>query len=255
MSIGQTLADARIEAGLSVERVSEVTRIRQSLVQAIEHDDFTGCGGDFYARGHIRSIARVVGVDADPLIAQYDETRGGTPAPSPSVIFEPERVKPERRLAPNWTAAMAAAVVVVLAFVIFQWVGGGDDKDKDSGNAAAATTSAPPAPPSPEPAAPPPPAPATPEVVAQVPAQVTVRAEAVGGRSWVSVTDADGKKVFEGTIEKGTHKEWSHPEALKLVIGNAQAIHLKVNGKDLGPAGSKSSVARVTFTPGNPELG
>ncbi|UGQ09925.1 helix-turn-helix domain-containing protein [Yinghuangia sp. ASG 101] len=254
MSIGQTLADARISAGLSVDRVSEVTRIRQTLVEAIEHDDFTGCGGDFYARGHIRSIARVVGVDADPLIAEYDETKGGTPAPSPSVIFEPERVKPERKLAPNWTAAMAAAVVVVLAFVIFQWVGGGDDND--SGNAAT-TTSAPPPPPNPEPAVSPPPpaAPPTQQVVAQAPDQVTVRADAVDGKSWISVTDGDGKKVFEGTVEKGAHKEWSNPEELRLVIGNAQAIHLNVNGKDIGPASTKSSVARVTFTPGNPELG
>ncbi len=254
MSIGQTLADARVKAGLSVERVSEVTRIRQPLVEAIEHDDFTGCGGDFYARGHIRSIARVVGVDAEPLIARYDETKGSAPAPSPSVIFEPERVKPERKLAPNWTAAMAAAVVVVLVFVIFQWVGGSDDKEPE--NAAATTTSAPPSPQSAEPSpTPPPPAPPAPQVVAQVPAQVTVRAEAVGGKSWISVTDGDGKKVFEEILEKGAHKEWSHSKELKLVIGNAQAIHLNVNGKDLGPASTKSSVARVTFTPGNPELG
>ncbi|WP_436787178.1 helix-turn-helix domain-containing protein [Yinghuangia sp. YIM S10712] len=253
MSIGQTLADARIKAGLSVERVSEVTRVRQTLVEAIENDDFSRCGGDFYARGHIRSIARVVGVDAEPLIAEYDATKGGAPAPSPSVIFEPERVKPERKLAPNWTAAMAAAVVVVLAFVVFQWFGTEDDAD--SRNTAATTSAPPPSPSSPEPAPTTPPVPPTQQVVAQVPPQVTVRADAVEGKSWISVTDGDGKKVFEGTVEKGTHQEWTHAEELRLVIGNAQAIHLNVNGKDIGPASTKSSVARLTFTPGNPQQG
>ena len=57
MSIGETLIAAREQAGMSVEQVAESTRIRQTLVHAIEHDDYWLCGGDFYARGHIRTIA------------------------------------------------------------------------------------------------------------------------------------------------------------------------------------------------------
>ncbi|HEX6450563.1 MAG TPA: helix-turn-helix transcriptional regulator [Trebonia sp.] len=72
MSIGGTLAEARQAAGLTVADVSARTRIRAGLIRAIEHDDFSSCGGDFYARGHIRAIARVVGVDSQPLIAEYD---------------------------------------------------------------------------------------------------------------------------------------------------------------------------------------
>jgi transcriptional regulator with XRE-family HTH domain len=72
VSIGATLAGARQEAGLTVADVSARTYIRQSLIQAIEHDDFGGCGGDVYARGHIRAIATVVGADADALISDYD---------------------------------------------------------------------------------------------------------------------------------------------------------------------------------------
>jgi cytoskeletal protein RodZ len=80
MSIGGTLADARHRAGLSVADVSARTRIRQTLIRAIERDDFGACGGDFYARGHVRAIARVVGVDSEPLISEYDAARpGGEP--------------------------------------------------------------------------------------------------------------------------------------------------------------------------------
>lgn len=72
VSIGTTLSRARETAGLSVAEVSARTRIRTPLIRAIEADDFGPCGGDFYARGHIRAIARIVGVDSRPLIDAYD---------------------------------------------------------------------------------------------------------------------------------------------------------------------------------------
>ncbi|MCF2532801.1 helix-turn-helix domain-containing protein [Yinghuangia soli] len=253
MSIGQTLADARTKAGLTVDQVSEVTRIRQPLVEAIEQDDFAGCGGDFYARGHIRTYAKAVGVDAEPLLAEYDQAHGKGPVPSPTVIFEPERVKPDRKLAPNWTAAMAAAIVAVLAFAAFQLVGGSDDDGKTQ----AGKTSAPPASASATQAAPvPPSSPPVQEVVAQVPVQVKVKVTAVDGKSWVRATDSTGKKVyFEGTLDKGASQEFTDPTELKLVVGNAEAARLVVNGKDIGPASTKNSVVRLAFKPGDPQQG
>ena len=72
MPIGETLAAARHQAGLTVAEVSERTRIRPTIIRAIEDNDYTSCGGDFYARGNIRDIARVVGIDPEPLIREYD---------------------------------------------------------------------------------------------------------------------------------------------------------------------------------------
>ncbi len=72
MGIGGALAEARTEAGLTVTQVSEHTRIREKLIRDIERDDYSACGGDYYARGHIRAIARVVGTDPVPLIEEYD---------------------------------------------------------------------------------------------------------------------------------------------------------------------------------------
>src|SRR5215469_4241695 len=79
MSIGETLAQARRWAGLSVTEVSQRTRIRETLVKDIERDDYSGCGGDFYTRGHIRAIARAVGADPEPLIDEYDAARRPPP--------------------------------------------------------------------------------------------------------------------------------------------------------------------------------
>ena len=72
MHIGPALTEARTEAGMTVEDVSERTRIRRTIITDIERDDYTSCGGDFYARGHIRAIAKVVGADPVPLIKEYD---------------------------------------------------------------------------------------------------------------------------------------------------------------------------------------
>ena len=76
MSIGDTLAEARRQRGLTITQVSQQTRIRETIIRGIEQDDFSSCGGDFYARGHIRSVGRAVGVDPEPLIREYDQTQG-----------------------------------------------------------------------------------------------------------------------------------------------------------------------------------
>ncbi len=118
-SIGRALQQARIAAGLTVDDVSSATRVRMNIVHAIEADDFSACGGDVYARGHIRTLAKAVHLDPEPLIAQYGDEHGGRPAPTPAApLFEAERIRPERR-GPNWTAAMVAAIVAVIGFVGF----------------------------------------------------------------------------------------------------------------------------------------
>ena len=52
------------------DRITQVShkraRIRESIIRDIERDDFSACSGAFYARGHIRSIAAVVGTDPVP---------------------------------------------------------------------------------------------------------------------------------------------------------------------------------------------
>lgn len=80
MSIGETLAGARQQAALSVAEVSRRTRIREALIRDIENDDYSECGGDFYARGHIRSIAKAVGIDPEPLVHEYDQAYRGPDA-------------------------------------------------------------------------------------------------------------------------------------------------------------------------------
>ena len=75
MTVGESLAEARYQAGLSVDDLSERTRIRDSVIRSIERDDYEACGGDLYVRGYVRTIAGAVGIDAQPLIQEFDQER------------------------------------------------------------------------------------------------------------------------------------------------------------------------------------
>lgn len=77
VTVGQALADARAASGLSLDDVAAQTKIRPTILAAMEDDDFSLCGGDAYARGQLRSIAQVVGIDPVALVAQYDAQQGG----------------------------------------------------------------------------------------------------------------------------------------------------------------------------------
>jgi eukaryotic-like serine/threonine-protein kinase len=77
VTIGEALAEARNKAGLSIDEVSERSRVRETVIRGIERDDYEACGGDLYIRGYVRVIAGVVGIDAQPLIREYDLTHSG----------------------------------------------------------------------------------------------------------------------------------------------------------------------------------
>src|SRR5580700_2968043 len=78
VSVGETLAEARSRAGLSVDELSERTKIRGTVIRCIEQDDYDACGGDVFVRGYVRALASAVGIDARPLIREYDKARTDT---------------------------------------------------------------------------------------------------------------------------------------------------------------------------------
>jgi cytoskeletal protein RodZ len=118
MTIGETLAEARRSAGLTITQVSERTRVRETIIRGIEQDDYSACGGDFYARGHIRSIARVVGADPVPLIAEYDATVRAPEEITAAEALEPAMpIRPVERRRTNWTAILAVVALAAFGFL------------------------------------------------------------------------------------------------------------------------------------------
>jgi cytoskeletal protein RodZ len=227
------------------------------IVQAIEQDDFSRCGGDVYARGHIKSIARAVGIDPAPLVERFDAEHGGRPAPTPAApMFEAERFRPERRR-PNWTAAMVAAIVGVVGFVGFTAFKGADTKVSTAGDAAASAGASPSDSPSAAAVKPvePSPVPSESAIAAAPLDKVTVKLTAADGRSWISAKDHNGRLLFDGTLESGDSQTFTDKEQIDLVLGNAGAIKLSVNGKDLETDFQPGQVERLSYTKGDPEAG
>ena len=121
MSIGAVLADARWRSHLTVSEVSRDTRIREAIIWGIEKDDFAACGGDAYARGHIRAIARAVGTDPDPLIQEYDATVRTVEDIEEIVVLRPgaaARTLRRRRLA---RTALGLAVLAIVGWAAYHF--------------------------------------------------------------------------------------------------------------------------------------
>ena len=99
MTVGESLTEARYQAGLSVDELSERTRIRDSVIRSIERDDYEACGGDLFVRGYVRAIAGAVGIDAQPLIQEFDQERAHatsldlSPAPAAGGGQDPDETR------------------------------------------------------------------------------------------------------------------------------------------------------------------
>lgn len=80
---GALMSDAMRRGGLTLDDLAQSTRLRSSLLEQMQADDFSDTGGDVYARGHLRVIAGVLDIDAECLLAAYDEapTLRRPPAP------------------------------------------------------------------------------------------------------------------------------------------------------------------------------
>jgi cytoskeletal protein RodZ len=239
VSIGDTLAEARRQSGLTVTQVSDRTRIRETIVRGIEQNDFSACGGDFYARGHIRSIAAAVGADPEPLIHEYDEAHGGAPqAVRAADVFEPStplRIKERRSL--NWSVAMILALLVVVGYGVYHFVSSG------SGGSAGKTAAAPQATHSAAPA--PAKASAAPSPTATTPSDVLIQLTAVED-CWVFLTNAQGVTIYSGVIPAGSTQSWKESQAVDLRLGNPDGVDLTINGKKESPGTSEP----VTLTLG-----
>ena len=72
VSVGAMMSAARVAAQMSIRDVAALTKIRPTILTAMEADDFSLCGGTVYAKGQVRSIALAVGADPAPILAEFD---------------------------------------------------------------------------------------------------------------------------------------------------------------------------------------
>lgn len=227
MTIGDVLAAGRRQAGMTVTQVGQRTCIRETIIRSIERDDFSGCGGDFYARGHIRSIAQAVNVDPEPLIAEYDATIASPKVISAADVFQPVTpVRLKERRKPNWTAAMALALLAIIgvyAFVHFSSHKANPVADTRPHHTHTTNTSANADSKAKQPAK-------TPVVVQRRHRRLSIRITA-RQNCWVVITSLKtGKTIFAGMVYAGASVRWQEKHSVRLEVANPAAVVVSVNG-------------------------
>jgi hypothetical protein len=142
----------------------------------------------------------------------------------------------------NWSLMMASTLGIITVIAIGSVVVSAFNSPKEVVAEVSAT-------PTPKPAA----TKAAENLTANVPAPgVDVLIKAQGNSSWVRATDINDVELFEGIIREGQEQRVGSVEGVKLLLGNAGALTLTVNGQALGKAGGNGEVVRVEFGPEGP---
>lgn len=233
MSVGSSLREMRTSAGLTIEQLASRTRIPSSVIQDLEQDNFATCGGPTYARGHIRSIAKACGSgDAAVLIAFESQTIPLSKSIRDLLNDTSATPVTKERKQISWKGLSGIAAGVF----VFALVGGAilstNDATVGTNNSASVSTSN---------------QDSTPTASTSKGVKVTLKG--VNGLSWVAVNDSAGVTQFSGRIRQGESRTFTDNQLLYLVIGNAGAISLNVNGEDLGLTGRVGEVVRLEFGP------
>lgn len=231
--LGHQLAEARVRLGLDVDELAERTRIRPYVIESMEHDDFAACGGDFYARGHLRQLARVLGLDAEPLVTTYDEVFASSEI-TPREVFEVElssgttgMIRGGDRGA-NWGALIGAVLVLLIIWgVARSFVDSSAPEVEEPTTNSAGLGSAGPGNPAPPP-----------------PREASVKVSAVGGDASVVVLDRFKQKVFDGVLTDGTSKRIDGEAPLRVKTPDGGLVELRTGGEDLGPMGPPGEPAK-----------
>ncbi len=269
-SLGEYFQKAREAKGLTLEEAAARTRILPQYLKAVEDNNYAKLPDEVFAKGFVRSYARLLGLDEATVIRQFDESGGQFYAKRnereslKQKLEEEERRKKVNR---NIVVGVVSAVLLIL-FVIM-----GRDRERPEPRPVpidpvpAASVPAPvPEPPRAESATPPGDpfprsVPGQPEVernfsgvlplegvVPDEKKKLIVDVEAIE-RCWVKV-QADHALAQEVMLNPGERNRWKAQERLTLTLGNAGGVRVSLNGKLQGPFGGRGKVVReIVFTP------
>jgi cytoskeletal protein RodZ len=244
--IGPQLAAARTRVGLTVDELADRTRIRPHVIESIEVDDFVPCGGDFYARGHLRTLARVLGQNPAPLLEKFDNRYATAPI-NARKVFEAELATGNTGSmrstvgGPNWALLVGCVLSLVMVWGVVRLFST-EAPDVDDAllpgatpvlNGSAGVDNGYDSMKQDEAASGPKPIPVT-LVAAQAPTRVVVR-------------DGDRTVVFAGPLVMGERKTLRVSPPVRVQARNAGAVEVRVQGKERGFVGELGQTGARTF--------
>ena len=244
MTLGECLANARKDAGLTLDELSNRTNIRATLLKEFEENKFHNAGGDTYARGHLRNIAKSFGIEHETFLTQFDDEHAQAKRAIHEQLVEnnatiaiPEKSKITQKQLITFSAIGIVAVLGISITI---------NSLKQSADSPKVVASAKPTPSvSPSKTAAPSVAPSANTYSSGT--GVAVELEATSGSSWLFVSDAAGVTLYSGRATQGQIFQFSSTDSVNLRIGNAGAVKLTVNGHEVPALGGNGEVVNVSY--------
>lgn len=262
-AFGDRLRREREMRGITLDEITESTKISRRHLEALEGEHFDQLPGGVFNKGFVRAYARFLGIDGDQAVADYSAASNEQPEPEDKFPLEIHQ-EPNRDLNPRRSQLPLAFAIAALVGVLVGYAFWVKSRPHTNESAAASTQQAPPAaattgPPvnnAPAPAAPPAiettaasspsqPVQAAPEKPVK-PEKVFVVQVKAKEDSWVSIV-ADGKSVMERVLSADKKKKIKAGKTLILRTGNAGGIEVTFNGVSLGSLGNENEPRTLTF--------
>jgi cytoskeleton protein RodZ len=268
--VGQELAAAREARGLALSDVAQSLKFAPRQLEALEQERFESLPGATFAKGMVRSYARLLKLDPEPLL---ERVSGRFEVPDSSNLVaryhQPVPYSDSAKRSTFVYLGLSLGVLVLVGAVAYEWHQ--ERTMAAKGKAPKATTVAKkapaPAPQRSEPArvAAAPLVPAVPAVVhekksaapAVAPAAATqppvpagryrlvVRTE---GEAWIEIKDSADRMLVSSLNPPGAERVVRGRPPYAIVIGNPASVHVTYDDKpiDLAPH-TKAGVARLTI--------
>jgi len=240
MTLGSTIRDAREAARISLESLSDSTSIRIGLLTEMENNNFTHCGGDTYARGHLRTIANRIGLNPQILLDLYDDQHSTEKRAMQELLVENNIMQvPREKKTISWKVPALVSVTILFVIASVQIVTSNQDSSPTPAPTASASKSAEPTPSPTESAVP------SPAVTSKSgPVELTLVASR--GNSYIHIV-VDGSQAEKGSMFQGETKTFKGKKVISIYLSNPAGLDLTLNGKQLAPLGGQNEEVRRTF--------
>ena len=248
MTLGSTIRDAREAARISLESLSDSTSIRMGLLTEMEDNNFKHCGGDTYARGHLRNIANRIGLNPQILLDLYDDQHSTEKRAMQDLLVENNIMQvPREKKTISWKVPALISVMVLFVIASAQIITSNQSSSPAPAPAptVSSSKSAAPAPSPTQSAAPTESAVPTPAVTSKS-GSVSLTLVASRGNSYIHII-VDGKTAEKGSMFQGETKSFTGKNVVSIYLSNPAGLDLTLNGKQLPPLGGQNEEVRRTF--------
>jgi len=258
-SLGKILKRTRESKHLSLEEVSERSRIPKHIVSTIEEDRLSEIKSNFYAKSFVRTYAIFLGAMNESGVKEYLAKGGAVPEQVSQKKYEtvsgaPAKAASSQRMdfsvIAKYKGQILAIVTVVivlwfLSFVVAQTGKFIKNISKNNQNKTAIvkketlkkTEKAKPK-----------------EPVKEIKKEAVVeKAEFIelevtaSKNTWLQVT-GDGELMFKGSFKKSNKEIWKAKKEIKIEMGNSGVIKINMNGKPLNFTGKKGEKKEIVIT-------